>query len=537
MSRNKYSPLVDHICVSVPVIKETHDQSPLDTIQTLVFGFLVFRSRIARRASRTEIGKFLRLDRKAVSRAIQSLERLGIIVADNKGRWSAVEPTGNARDLFRLREKYSSNEEWQSRFVYDRVYLPMSSSVLSLKTNALFWRLFKFGRPVQLMPGYLQVGGHADCPVRFLTMRYLAKSLRCHRTTISSSLDRLRQMKLITVHRIEGHRHKHAFAVGIPPINNRLDLWRRESRKVRSSIVVTAQQLFGVPSATTVVPMQPDRNDPESVFVASRFPTRVVQGLVAMIEEHSVGVDIWRPLLKKASVKHETNAASNPSAADHCGFLFEKMLRDWVKADETRHAIAPSWSPPTCDEMEATRAMEDMRLPPEGHNLLRSAVTQDSLPLADGGCVPCPLNWEQVVAIHKQAKGEWVLFKQAIIQSLFSFSSDRPPECLWYERWLAVEPIPQPDNTPMTQAGLAESDARELRFTVDEWIRTFIEDERRAVAYGDRFVWLAAQQMTRSDIKNAASALAAIAADLRPLELQAVDDGLDKGSPLQFRRY
>jgi predicted transcriptional regulator len=536
MSRNKYRQFVDHKCFSVPVINDRPQQTPLDAIQTLIYGFLVFRSRKNRSASRTEIGRNLRLDRAAVTRAIKSLAGLGVIVEAANRQWLAVEPAEPVKDLFRFRTQ--CNGEWQSRFVYDRVCIPQSSSVLSVKTNALFWRLYKLGRAVQSMPGYLQAGGHAECPVPYFTNAYLAKGLRCHRTTISKGLQRLKRLGLIWTHKIDPSIHPDGFVVGIPPITSHLDLWRKKRSHKATSVVVTAQQLFGVPSAMVVAPKQTDRNDPEAHFVASRIPTREIQILVAMIEEHSIGVDIWRPLLKKASAKHEEYKASNPSAVDHCGFLFKKMLEDRVKADVKRQVIAPTWTPPTYDEVNAGTAMDDMRLPPEGRRLLRSAVTSESLSLKDDGCVPCSLNWEKVVAVHKKTKGDWALFQQAIIQSIFSFPSDRPPSCVWYEQWLSVEPIPKPDNTPLVEAGVPESDARELRSTVDEWISTFIEDERQAVEYGDGFIWLAAKQMTgRPSIKTAAAALASIAADVRPLELSPNDDGLDGGSPLRFRRY
>jgi hypothetical protein len=89
----------------------------------------------------------------------------------------------------------------------------------------------------------------------------------------------------------------------------------------------------------------------------------------------------------------------------------------------------------------------------------------------------------------------------------------------------------------LVAAGVPESDSRELRRTVDEWISTFIEDERQAIEYGDGFIWLAAKQMTGPGIKAAATALASIAADLRPVEAVPVDEEVDKESPLQFPRY
>jgi hypothetical protein len=256
-----------------------------------------------------------------------------------------------------------------------------------------------------------------------------------------------------------------------------------------------------------------------------------------MIEENSVDVGEWRTMLKKASRKHEDNKATHTSAVDHCGFLFEKMLKDWVFAQKKRLAITQPWRPRSGDEMDANTAMDDMRLPPEGRRLLRSAVTSESLSLKDGGCIPCPLSWEKVVAFHKHTKGEWAAFQQLVTQAIFSFEGDQPPRCEWYEQWQSVKPIPRPDNTPLIEAGVPESDARELRSTVDEWIGTFIEDEQEAVRYGDEFVLCASKRITGPGIRNAASALECLAAERQPFTPSSNDDGDDGGSPLRFRRY
>ena len=489
MSRDKYHIMADRIRVSVPVINESLKPNPLDSIQVLVYGYLVFRSRRNRTLLRTSLGRSLRLDRSAVQRAIRSLSCLGLVHEDEKGALTALEPTGTNHQYFRFRKKPGG--EWQGSFVFDRVFLPCSSRTLSVRTNALFWRLYKWGVAVDSMPGYLQVGGHPDCPIPYLKMRYLVNGLGCHRTTISNSLKRLVHLGLIKIYPIEGRK----FAVGIPPLKKTVCLWREAWQKSRTPVTVTAHQLFGVPSSARVTPArQPANDSPAAAMTASHIPSKLANQIAELIEKNNIPREVWRRMLAKADIKHAENRERTPGAVEHAGYLFRKMLEDWGHSESKRQEITAVHSFPTYDEMMADVAMAEMRFTADAERLLRYAVKSESLDLEDGGAVPCLLNWAAVHAVHKTTRGDFVCFKEEIARSIFTFDAERPPQCRWYELWMAAKQIPLPDAEPLIAGGVKSFDLQDIRNRVDEWVAGFIVGKAERIEYGNSFVWLASLQ-------------------------------------------
>lgn len=490
MSSRKYKVMADRIRISVPVINHSLKGNPLDPIQVLVYGYLVFRSRRNRAASRTAIGRSLRLDRAAVGRAVRSLAGLGLIREDAKGLVVALEPAGASRQYFRFRTK--AGEEWQASFVFDQVFLPCSSRTLSVITNALFWRLYKWGVPVDSMPGYLQVGGHGDCPVEYLKKRYLVNGLGCHRTTISNALKRLVRLGLIRIVPIEGRQ----FAVGIPPLGKHASLWRETWQKPRTPVTVTAQQLFGVPSSAPVRPARPQLTDGFGAdMTASHIPPRLADQIMEVVEQHEIPRDACRRMLTRAARKHSENREGNPDAVEHCGYLLKKILGDWGQAESKRQEITAIYTPPSSAEMKADEAMRNMRFDSDAVRLLRYAVRSESLPLDDGGAVPCALNWEMVNAVQEKTKGNFVRFKEEIARSIFTFDAGRPPQCRWYELWMAAKQIPLPDEEPLLACGVKRFDVFDIRSVVDDWVAGFVEGEAERIEYGNSFVWLASLQV------------------------------------------
>ena len=489
MNSGKYKAMADRIRISVPVINHSLKANPLDPIQVLVYGYLVFRSRRKRAVSRTAIGRSLRLDRAAVRRAIHSLGGLGLVREDGKGSVEALEPAGPARQYFKFRNKPC--EEWQASFVFDRVFLPCSSRTLSVITNAVFWRLYKWGVPVNSMPGYLQVGGHPDCPVEYLKKRYLVNGLGCHRTTITNALKRLVRLGLIKIFPIEGRK----FAVGIPPLKKHVSLWRETWQKPRPPVTVTAQQLFGVPSSAPVTPARPQpTNGLAADLTASHIPPRLADQIMEVVERHEIPRDACRRMLTRAARKHAENREGKPEAVEHCGYLLKKMLGDWGEAESKRQEINAVYTPPSSAEMNADEAMRNMRFDSDAERLLRQAVRSESLELDDGGAVPSPLNWEMVNAVQEKTKGDFVRFKEETARSIFAFEAGRPPRCRWYELWMATKQIPLSDEEPLRACGVDSWNLRDIRSVVDDWVAGFVEGASERIEYGNRFMWLASLQ-------------------------------------------
>jgi len=532
-SSRKYKVMADMIRISVPVINESVKPNPLDSIQVLVFGYLVYRSRKNKTASRTAIGRSLRLDRSAVRRAICSLGDLGLVREDEKGLLVALEPTGANRQYFRFRKKVAS--EWQGSFVFDRVFLPCSSRTLSVRTNALFWRLYKWGVPVDSMPGYLQVGGHPDCPIPYLKMQFLVNGLGCYRTTISNAVKRLVGLGLIKIFPMEDQQ----FAVGIPPLQKHIGLWREKWQKSQTAITVTAQQLFGVPSSAPVTPARPQPSDGLAAdMTASHIPPKLADQIMEVIEEHDIPKEACRRMLTRAASKHAENQKTTPDALEHCGYLFKKMIEDWGRAESKRQEITAVHSTRSYDEMMAEEAMEKMRFTFEAERLLRYAVRSESLALDDGGAVPCPLSWEAVADVHKKTNGDFGRFKEEIVRSIFTFDEAQPPACRWYEQWMAAKQIPLPDEELLIAGGVKRWDLRDVRGRIDNWVGGFIDDKAECIEYGNRFVWLASLQAEKKASEAMLDAMELLARQVRGERLfPALEDSKQTAGRLVFRRW
>jgi predicted transcriptional regulator len=533
MSSRKYKVMADKIRISVPVINESLKPSPLDPIQVLVYGYLVFRSRRNKALSRTAVARSLRLDRSAVRRAIRSLGGLGLVREDDQGLVAALEPAGAARQYFRFREE--ARGEWQASFVFDRVFLPCSSRTLSVLTNALFWRLYKWGVPVDSMPGYLQIGGHTDCPIEYLSKRYLVNGLGCHRTTISNALKRLVGLGLIKIFPIEGG----GFAVGIPPLGKHVCLWREKWQKPRPPVTVTAQQLFGVPSSAPVTPARPPASDALAAdLTASHIPPRLTDQIMEMIDKHDIPKGACRRMLTRAARKHAENQEGKPDAVEHCGYLLKKMLGDWGQAEGKRQEITAVNRSRSYEEMMAEEAMRNMRFTMDAERLLRQAVGSESLALNDGGAVPCPLNWEAVHAVHKKTRGDFVRFKEEITRSIFAFDSERPPRCHWYELWMSAKQIPLPDEEPLIAGGVKRWDLRDVRDRVDEWVGGFLEGTADRIEYGNAFVWLASLQAREKSSEAMLDAMEILARQARGhATFPVFEEGEETAGHLVFRRW
>lgn len=532
MSNRKYRAMAEKIRVSVPVINESLRPNPLDSVQQLVYGYLVFRSRKNKTVTRTALSRSLRLDRSAVSSAICSLGGLGLVHEDEKGALTALEPAGTNRQYFRFRKKPSG--EWQGSFVFDRVFLPCSSRTLSVRTNALFWRLYRWGVPVDSMPGYLQVGGHPDCPIPYLNKQYLVNGLGCHRTTVSNSLKRLVRLGLIKIVPMKERK----FTVGIPPLKKNVCLWREEWQKSHTPVMVTAQELFGVPSSAPVTPARPQPSDGLAAdMTASHIPPKLADQILDVIDKNNIPREVWRRMLAKADSKHAENRERTPGALEHAGYLFNHMLEDWGRAESKRQEITAVHRPPSYEEMMAEGAMREMRFTVKAERLLRLAVKSESLDLNEGGVVPCLLNWEAVYAVHKKTKGDFVRFKEDIARLIFTFEDGQPPHCRWYELWMAATQIPLPDNEPLIACGVLRSDLRDIRGRVDDWVSSFIDDKTECIEYGDKFVWLASLQAGEKSSGAILDAMELLARQARGHDLEPAADSVGTGGHLVFRRW
>ena len=131
----------------VPVIAT--GKCPLTYSQKMVYSYLVFRLRKEQTASRAKMVKVLRLAKSTVSKALGELEKIGLVVQEQKW-YRAAEPDDAQREWFAWNGR--TGELWNRQFATYAVYCPRRASGLSTKANALLWLLYslapKYGRPV-----------------------------------------------------------------------------------------------------------------------------------------------------------------------------------------------------------------------------------------------------------------------------------------------------------------------------------------------------------------------------------------------------
>jgi len=458
----KYEDMGDRPFLMAPVIDERLEQVPIDPIGVFVYGYLVFLAKRDNDTSKTKVAMTLRLDKRAVDRAVAVLLEGGAVVEDGRCI-KAVNPQGASCEWFR-RIKNPTSGEWYEQFVYDRVFLPRSSSVLSVRTNLLFWHLVRLGHAVDSMPGYHQVGGSSSHPPKYLTVEYLAQGLRCYRKTIKRSLTRLRELNLVRI-QFTGKRR---FVIGLPPIGTRADLWRdswKASGKEKAVTEVTAESLFGLPSHDILKPSK--RFDAGAGLYVRSFGIkgRVSEEIVTKIVKHRILPAVWQPMLTVAKRDHEENCEKNPGQyrVDHCGHLFKHMLEEHLQQEEIRRRVHGERQQTSGEKMQAESLMQPLRMTRSAERLLHHATQAEQFNLREGGVVPCRLHWDGVVAILKKAGKDFEAFKKAVAEFIFDLSHG-VPACDWLEEWLALEQIPALDDSPLINLNLDRKQKESVRF-------------------------------------------------------------------------
>lgn len=478
----KYADVKGRPFLLVPVIDERLKDVPLDPVVTLVFGFLIFLARKGNTTTRTAVSRYLRLDKKATDRSVRILIEGGCVIEDGR-RIRAVDPQGESSTWFR-RQAEPTGEEWYEQFIYDYTCLPRSTSVLSVRTNALFWHLMKLGYPVDSMPGYHQVGGTTKRPPPFLTVKYLANGLKCYRKTIARGLKRLVELDLIRI-QYDGERRfgekQKRFFVGIPPIGTSADLWRnswsREGGK-EADTEVTAESLFGLPSKASLVPSTEYDAGAGRYIRAYGIKGKVADEVVTKIVKYRIERREWQSVLKDAHRDHEINRERDPDKypMKHCGFLFKHMLDEYIAQRKEREAIAGSRSPESHPQMQARSSLASMRFNDKAYNLLREAVEAEHFDLPGGRCVPCRLHWDAVVDLLKQAGQNGEIFTRSVAESIFDLSGGIP-ECDWLRRWLDVKPVPDADQRPLTRLGFNPKESKMLHYHAKFLVQCKVPDD------------------------------------------------------------
>jgi hypothetical protein len=458
----------------VPVFDERVKDCPLDSVGAVVYAYLVYLARNKNSArqvtSRTGVALSLRLDKKAVDKAVGLLIEGGL-VQEQGTAIQAVEPGEGSRGWFRRRER--DEGEWFEGFVYDRVFLPRSSTVLSVRTNHLFWHLVRISYAVSRMPGHHMVGKHPETPPKYLTAKYLANGLNCDPRTVTRGLKRLQRLKLI---KIQFWKQK-KFVVGIPPLRDVdvhwRDDWNRVRREVEPPPEITAESLFAVPSPERLEPAVEIQSDVELFAKSYGIRGKILEEIITKVVKNRVSPREWMPVLKLAGEIHSRNHEKDPKQYPmrHCGLLFKNMLADLVTELNARKVVSEfAGKPETYAQMESRKLLYDLRLTFAAEGLLRQAIKEESLPLRGGGCIPCRLSWEDVQEVATKAGKDYGKFRDGIVSRVFG-SSKNAPVCPWYVAWIREEQIPEWDDGALAGLGVSQQNFRRIREHAEELVR------------------------------------------------------------------
>ena len=457
----KYTEIKTRPHLLAPVLAATASSLPITCYDSLVYGYLVFRSKKGKSSTPTGIARSLKFDRVSCNRSLERLASLGL-VSESGGRCQALEPTGTAQKLFMYRK--DAEGDWQGRFVYDRVWLPEKPSDLPVRANLLFWRLYRVGRSVKGLPGHLVVGGNPKKIPAYLTNEYLSRAIQCDPKTIRSSLKRLRDLGLITVcKRVQG------FVIGIRPLGDNVKLWRQSWNRRKQFTPVTVEELFLVPSKSEVVEETAARSGVLNRFRAYGISGHMAETLAALVLDEEVSPADWNQILQQCSADHNRNKEEGKTKHPHCGYLFQYMLGQYLRNRELRRAAAAPHIPKSLADIQVDDCMKAYRATEDAETLLRRAIRSESLKMDDGRVIPCPIQAEQVVAIAKQHKEDWDGFKTAIAKSVFT-GDLTAVRCDWLREWLNAKQIPTEDDSPLAKYSVPRSDWSSIRSRIKDWV-------------------------------------------------------------------
>lgn len=495
--KDRYKYVDKLIFLKVPVINTKPESVPLSSIDTLVFAYLQHRLRKNGGATLSTVAKSLRLDRASSKRSLGLLVGLGLAVLEEK-QFKATEPLQPAKEWFQTQK--NANGQWFEQLVYDRVFLPRTSSTLTIRTNLLFWHLVRLGEEVRGMPDCLQVGNSGKKYPRYLTDTYLAKAIRCERKTIRSGLKRLSDLGLI-----QCRKRAKGFAVAISSLKDHVGLWRDKwnKKKVVNQPPLSVKELFGVPSSAVSEPESSPLNGILKRLRGYGVKGKLAEELVALIMDNEIPPGEWMSRLKQASEDQKANNEAGKSKGEHCGYLFRYMIREYVKQMELQREGNPVTHYQTAEEMFMKNALGGLRMTGEAKALLNIAIKKESLPFEDGRSIPCPISHQSVTQAAKDARDNWSDFKARILAQVFNGTLEEAKGCVWIEMWMTAEqeePLPQPDNSPLKALGLNIGQCDAVRDRVRMWWGS--ADTAHAIRRADMIVKIAAWQSGQCKAKH-----------------------------------
>jgi biotin operon repressor len=461
----------------VPALNHRLSTHPLKYIDALVYGALIYRSRAGRGDKIGRIRRSTGLDRTTIRQSINRLMSNGCVQQHDDG-YEAIEPQADSRQLFSW--KTTPCDAWQSRFVYDKTYLPAEESGLTPIWNALFWRLVSQAVPVEGRTGHLMVGPGAK--VSSLSNEYLAKGLRCSRKTVAAGLQYLQKHGLIHLHPLDGKRR---FAVGIFPLASHVHLWK--SRQSKQQAGISFEDLFGQASNSAT---QPDAAYRPQIFgrlARHGIPSKTQEEIVALVHRYCIpDLDLNR-ILQLVKKDHKRNRDRNPSLLDHCGQLLLAELTRRGESGEWRiYSEGITSTILTSSEMQVRDYLNGMKVCSNAYRLLRQISVDKSVELNNRDRLPVNFCWDEIWELGRESQG-FDAFRDKVANHLFP--SNKKPRSEWLEDWLKCSRVPELESWPNDLIPLPKA-GRGFVNTIHSWAVDIVGcDDLDAATLTNHFIW------------------------------------------------
>jgi hypothetical protein len=490
----KYENLKEAKCehLLVPALNHRLEKHPLKYVDMLVYAALVYGSRKGRRDKISRIGRKTGLDRSTIRKSLRRLVHHRCVGQHDDG-WEALEPNADSRQLFSW--KTEAQGTWQSKFVYDKTYLPAQGSGLTPIWNALFWRLVSLAVPIEGRTGHLMIAPGAA--VSLVSNEYLARGLRCSRKTIASGLGFLQKQGLINVHPVDGKRR---FAVGIFPLAPHVHLWRSRQEKKQSEFGF--EDLFGQASNAATELDAAYRPQIFGRLARHGIPSKTQEEIVTLVNRYCIpDLDLNR-ILQTVKKDHKRNRDRNPSLPDHCGQLLLAELRRRGESGEWRIYLEGIKSTVlTSPEMQVRDYLNGMKVCSNAYRLLRQINGDRSVELMNGSRLPVKTSWDAIFGIANKFPRDFEEFREKVADYLFP--SSKKPSSEWLEEWLRCKRVPELASWPNDLVPLPQS-GRGFVNAVHSWARETVGcDDFDAATLTNHFIrWI--QNEEDVEWKNAA---------------------------------
>lgn len=209
----KYNQLGNKFFINVPTIPNDN----VDYLDCYVLGYIYKKP-----VSFNDINENLGIGKYKLKNIIFKLKKI-----------NAIDKKSNS--FFYIQDKINIFFDFEKDYKYDRTYIP-NINFLSIKQNAIFWKLYKYSDPVEGMKDYYTIGTKTN--IQKINYEYLSKVLNFPLYFVKKSIKHLKDLNLIKT-----QADKKSFYFGIQPIKNDIKKYWHDYEKNIESLTVDPKMI------------------------------------------------------------------------------------------------------------------------------------------------------------------------------------------------------------------------------------------------------------------------------------------------------